>query len=245
MKYAVINYRYTGVITRGSGTKKRDALEASRFQHGGAGNRTLVRVRLQNRFYVRRPDFLPVGPSRHRAGLLGPHPPCSRLARRGSALDQSGFAIRRQRPGRALTPKVRQRAELSLRSQCQFSVGSWNIPDGLTRDLDLGTLRSFHQTRRSQSPPGMTGNIAGRRPQGTGRPSPLLNACRLPRPLTPRPCPPPRLGSAHCSLRHKARRRPGPADSRCCDSFPGRPRPRRTHSAANAARSSPRAWSPA
>lgn len=216
------------------------------FQHGGAGNRTLVRVRLQNRFYVRRPDFLPVGPSRHRAGLLGPHPPCSRPTRRGSARGQSGFAIRRQRPGRALTPKVRQRAELSLRSQCQFSVGSWNIPDGLTRDLDLGTLRSFHQTRRSQSPPGMSGNIAG--PGPAGHPPAQSSAERLPvppRPLTPRPGRRPPPGSVHYSLRHKALRRPGPADSRYCDSFPGTPRPRRTHSAANAARSSPRAWSPA
>ena len=30
-----------------------------RFFHGGAGNRTLVRVSFQNRFYVRRLDFLP------------------------------------------------------------------------------------------------------------------------------------------------------------------------------------------
>jgi len=181
----------TGVAARGSGTKKRDALEASRFQHGGAGNRTLVRVRLQNRFYVRRPDFLPVGPSRHRAGLLGPHPPCSRRARRGSALGQSGFAIRRQRPGRALTPKVRQRAELSLRSQCQFSVGSWNIPDGLTRDLDLGTLRSFHQTRRSQSPPGMAGNIAGRGPAGHRPAESAAEPLPLPPPAHAPPLPAP------------------------------------------------------
>ena len=58
-----------------AGEEKRDVRpDVPPRPDGGAGNRTLVRVRLQNRFYVRRLDFNPVSLDRHRAGLPSDHP---------------------------------------------------------------------------------------------------------------------------------------------------------------------------
>src|SRR5439155_24112402 len=69
-----------------------------------------------------------VAPGRSSANLPETNLPTSYRSPRRRTSSQSGFAIRRLRPGRAPSPKVREASKLSfLRSQRQIRIGSWNF----------------------------------------------------------------------------------------------------------------------
>src|ERR1041385_453982 len=94
---------------------------------GGAGNRTLVRTSIQRSVSVRRPSFTrgpgPVvgPPSRNEPLTISP------AARGGSRQASPALLFGAAAPGGLRHRRLLPRADLSLRSQRQIRVGSWNF----------------------------------------------------------------------------------------------------------------------
>jgi len=104
---------------------------------GGGGNRTPVRETFSRDFYARSLSFESRRPKLRKAGSRASQP----LSSRSPSEAEEKPACFKRRPLRSLAGKASGRTGyLSLSSQCQRIVGSWNLP---------GLLRAYWRSRRA------------------------------------------------------------------------------------------------
>ena len=184
---------------------------------GGAGNRTLVRVRLQNRVYVRRLDFRLVSSGRHRTGLPNDHPRWLSLE-----MVRDHLAPARLCDSTA-APRTGSDAEGALASRAQLTqpvpVGYWQLER--SRRFFQGSGPG-HATIPSSNP---SKPVAPGLREYNREPDRPITARRSRSSPLPRPPPP---GSSRSSLRRKVPRLPAPPGSPRSGWSRGTPTPRTT-----------------